>query len=209
MDFRAFVHRESRQHVADAYSSARLRYAKLSAKDERLVSLTREGRDDPVLAGLDNLKYTAPVAPEEIEEMLHERQSSLLEVAILLPPTEKHPTGEVIGSMGLGGAPDKRMFACRRATFGIYIAKDHQRKGYGREATNWLLDWGFSQAGLHTIALKTNSFNEGAIELYKAVGFVEEGREREVRYLNRKWYDVVLFSMTEDEWERLRADAEH
>lgn len=208
MDLATFMHRESRQHESDSFSSARLRYVKFNANDERAVSYTHKCLNDPVYAGLDNLKYTRPVALDEIQTFVQERNKALLVVAICLPPTDEHPDGEIIGEMGLGDELTRKMFASRRAMLGIGITKEHQGKGYGREAINWLLDWGFSQVGLHTIALKVNSFNEAAIRLYKGVGFVEEGREREVRYMNRKWYDVVLFSMTEGEWEQLRGDTQ-
>ncbi len=50
----------------------------------------------------------------------------------------------------------------------------------------------------------TASYNERAIHLYKKLGFILEGRKREVVYMNRKYYDSVEFGMLESDWKKLR-----
>ncbi|TQS31482.1 hypothetical protein Golomagni_08233 [Golovinomyces magnicellulatus] len=89
------------------------------------------------------------------------------------------------------------MVTNRRATLGIWLAAEYQGHDYGEEACNWILDWGFSQVGLHAIDLEVFSNNTHAIEVYKSLGFVQEGRKREAIYFNRK-------CILEDEWEALR-----
>jgi RimJ/RimL family protein N-acetyltransferase len=44
------------------------------------------------------------------------------------------------------------------------------------------------------------SFNERALRLYKRLGFVREGVNREAYYYDLKWHDRILFSMLQSEW---------
>jgi RimJ/RimL family protein N-acetyltransferase len=140
---------------------------------------------------------------------------ALLGVAICLRPSEEEekqqePSSEkkkptIIGTMCLGwGGISPRTAHHRSAHMGIVLAKPYQNKGYGREAINWMLDWAFKHAGLHTVCMIAASFNQRGIHLYQDIGFRLEGRRKEVCYFNRGWYDELDFGMTEHEWEKLR-----
>ena len=199
------LHKETRQHIANAFSSENLRYVALNAKDERLRSLVYSTWNDPVsLTGLYSV-VCKPLSQEWLDELNAKLDKALLHVVVTLPPKEGESVGTIIGDISLSSEVSISTVISRRSTLGVNIMREHQGKGYGKEATNWILDWGFSQAGLHTIALSVMSFNEAAIHLYKKLGFVQEGRLREACYLNRKWYDILNFSMTEKEWEILRS----
>jgi RimJ/RimL family protein N-acetyltransferase len=91
----------------------------------------------------------------------------------------------------------------RNMTLGISLAPEFRGKGYGGEAINWGLDWAFLYAGAHRVCLSAFSYNGLALQLYKRLGFVEEGREREAVYYLREWHDIVNLSMLEHEWEKL------
>jgi RimJ/RimL family protein N-acetyltransferase len=107
-------------------------------------------------------------------------------------------------TLGWGGtSPSTRHN--RHSTIGITLLPQHQGKGYGGEAINWAVDWGFSSLALHRISIGTVSFNDRAQHLYKKLGFKEEGRVRECFWHNRRWYDLVEYGMLEGEWEALRA----
>ena len=84
------------------------------------------------------------------------------------------------------------------------MAAPYQNKGYGAEAINWALDWAFRFGGFHRVEISTVSYNERAMHRYTRLGFVEEGRRREAYWYDRKWYDVVSYSMLEGEWTALR-----
>jgi RimJ/RimL family protein N-acetyltransferase len=57
---------------------------------------------------------------------------------------------------------------------------------------------------VHKVEINALSFNERAIHLYQKLGFILEGRKREVFYINRKYHDSVQFGMLESEWKKLR-----
>ena len=115
----------------------------------------------------------------------------------------RHPT--IIGVMCLGwDGISARTAHHRTAPIGISLSPRYQNKGYGREAINWMLDWTFVHAGLHSVSISGAAYNPRALHLYKSLGFVEEGRRRETIWMNRGWWDEVEFGMTEGEWELLR-----
>lgn len=86
----------------------------------------------------------------------------------------------------------------------ISIAKPYRGNGIGREAVNWALDWAFQYAGMHSVGLGCYEFNERGRHLYESLGFVQSGAFRKDLYYNRKWWDVLIYSMLEEEWEALR-----
>ncbi|KAB8071529.1 acyl-CoA N-acyltransferase [Aspergillus leporis] len=71
----------------------------------------------------------------------------------------------------------------RASSITIDIASQYQNRGYGGEAIEWVLDWGFRKTGLHRIWLESLSYNPGASHLYERLGFQLEGRQREAIWL--------------------------
>lgn len=84
----------------------------------------------------------------------------------------------------------------RTAEFGISIGNTSKRgKGIGKEAMCLLFDYVFKLINLRKITLKVTQNNEIAINLYKKIGFKEEGRLLNQTFLNNKYYDVLLLSL--------------
>ncbi|WP_223068838.1 GNAT family N-acetyltransferase [Paenibacillus caui] len=73
-------------------------------------------------------------------------------------------------------------------------------KGYGTEAIKLLLSYGFGIMNLHRIELYVYSFNERAIRSYGKIGFIEEGRQREVLFYNHEYHDSITMSILEHEF---------
>ncbi|MDA3809198.1 MAG: GNAT family protein [Spirochaetaceae bacterium] len=84
----------------------------------------------------------------------------------------------------------------RKAEMGIFIGdKNNHNKGYGKEAIELILSYGFKVLNLHNIMLKVFSFNKNAIEAYKKSGFNEFGRRHESFQINGKLYDDVYMEI--------------
>jgi RimJ/RimL family protein N-acetyltransferase len=81
---------------------------------------------------------------------------------------------------------------------------DHQGKGYGTEALQLMLDYGFGILNLHRIELNVFSYNERAIRVYEKVGFKREGVQREALFYDHKYYDSIIMSILEDEYRALK-----
>jgi len=153
-----------------------------------------------------------PLFQKHAEDFIKLIQDALLGVIICLPPSPeglfssasgKEPKTVPIGHLGIfyTQTPGREHHRC--AMLGISLADGFRSKGYGGEAINWALDWAFLHAGLHRVSLCAFSFNLNALKLYKKLGFVEEGREREALYHLHAWHDLVMFGMLEHEWEAL------
>lgn len=122
------------------------------------------------------------------------------------PSQQQHqqkPT--IIGVICLGwGGGNPATAHHRGSSIGVSLAAAHQGRGYGREAIDWMLDWAFRHAGLHTVAITAASYNARACALYESMGFVREGCRRETIWMDRAWHDEIEFGMTEGEWEARR-----
>lgn len=92
----------------------------------------------------------------------------------------------------------------RLSVLSISVLAAHRGAGYGPEAVNWALDWAFTRAGLHAVSLSCFEFNERGRHVYEKLGFVLEGRFRKCHWHERRWWDVLLYSMLEEEWVALR-----
>lgn len=100
---------------------------------------------------------------------------------------------------GYGTSPHNR--AC---DLGITLTAPYQDKGYGTEAVGWALDWAFRHANLHSVNLGSVEYNTRAHKCYEKCGFRFEGRRRQCCWHDRRWYDLLFFSILEDEWEEMR-----
>ena len=89
----------------------------------------------------------------------------------------------------------------RTGTLGIFIGdSDYRDNGYGAEAINLLLEYGFKYLNLHCIKLDLLSINERAHKCYLKCGFKDTGRSREVIFLNGKYYDRLHMDILENEF---------
>jgi RimJ/RimL family protein N-acetyltransferase len=215
------------EHLANGFTSDRLYYVRVDESNEAIRSFIPQADNDPTVQALSSSLNPIPKGRVDTDRLMQLLAKALLGVAICLKPDEEHASTEtpdavhgntldpkgvksrrepkIIGTMGLGwGGVTPALATNRIASLGITISRAHQNKGYGREAINWMLDWAFRYGNLHSVRITTFSYNERAVHLYQDMGFVLEGRLRESRLLNRKWYDDLLFSMLEEEWETLR-----
>lgn len=105
---------------------------------------------------------------------------------------------KLIGTVGLENYDSIN----RTAVLGIFIGdKDYRSKGYGTEAIQLILDYGFNYLNLNNIKLDLMSFNERALKCYKKCGFKEYGRRRKCKYINGKYYDSIEMDILSSEFE--------
>jgi RimJ/RimL family protein N-acetyltransferase len=76
-------------------------------------------------------------------------------------------------------------------------------KGYGSEALDMLLEYGFNEFNFHRIQLNVLEFNHSAIALYEKAGFVKEGLFREFVLRDKKRYDLILYGLLRNEWQEM------
>ena len=89
-----------------------------------------------------------------------------------------------------------------RFSLGVSIFREYQRKGYALEAAKLILHYGFNELRCHKCNSACIDVNTGSIAFHKKLGFVEEGRRREVFFMDGRYHDEILFGMTFDEFNR-------
>ena len=85
-------------------------------------------------------------------------------------------------------------------SYGLGIYEPYRRRGYATEAILLLLRFYFLELRMHKCNAGAYSFNEASIGLHRSLGFVEEGRLRDVVYTKGRYFDDVCFGMTREEF---------
>jgi len=160
---------------------------------EEDIARQHEFNQDLELYGLDS---TYPrVSPLERAQAFYESRTREDED---LAPFAIEAEGKYIGYCGLRGLQNRD----GNLELGILIGdREYWGRGYGREVVRLLLDYGFHYLGARRIALTTHAKNERAIRCYLACGFVEEGRPRQVVWIEGEYTDLVDMSILREEWQ--------
>jgi RimJ/RimL family protein N-acetyltransferase len=82
----------------------------------------------------------------------------------------------------------------------LVICRDEQRKGYGLEALNGLLAFGFSGIGMRRIVLSGNSEDATFMGFAAKAGFRQEGEFIKEWFVQGKWLNRAFFAMLKDEF---------
>lgn len=89
------------------------------------------------------------------------------------------------------------------ATIGIFLGKQHWRKGYGSDALSILINFCFEEVNLNKVKLNVFSYNKKAIQCYEKIGFKTEGVLRQEIYRHGKYHDNIAMGLLRSEWEKL------
>lgn len=191
--------------VKSTFRSKRLEFIRMDKDDPDAKAFFQRNLNDPETYALAMTMLMRPQGPKQIESVMSGYADAVLPVLICLPAADSASKRTIIGELVIGddGIP-VALAQNRNIGLGLSLLQEYQGQGYGREALDWALDWCFRHAGMHTVSIATASFNTRAAALYEKMGFVMEGRKRQVIWYDREWYDSMLFSMTEEEWEVLR-----
>ena len=158
---------------------------------EDYLKFTEWLNDMEVTKGLitSHMVYTAEAEKAYLENSISDKERAFG----IIDKTED----KIIGTCGLIEID----FINRNAELGIFIGdKNYWGKGYGREAIDLTLDFGFNILNLNTIMLKVYEYNINAINCYKGIGFKEVGKLREFKLIAGKKYDVVIMDILSSEY---------
>ncbi len=108
--------------------------------------------------------------------------------------------GNAVGSISSNTV--SKIDGCFR--YGIGIIEPAREKGYAREAIQIFLNYYFNELRYHKVNASVYEFNASSITLHEKMGFVKEGHLRETKFTEGKYWDVILFGMTKDEFNTRR-----
>ena len=107
------------------------------------------------------------------------------------------PGLEYIGAVGFHGISWRN----RHCELGIVIGReDLLGKGLGAEAIRLALGFAFDFLNMHKVNLTVFEYNERGRRCYAGCGFKEEGRIREQRFYNGRYWDVIIMGITREEF---------
>ena len=84
--------------------------------------------------------------------------------------------------------------------YGVAVMREHWRKGYASEAIKLVLRYYFGELRYQKVTAEVYEFNEASIKLHERMGFVLEGRLRKMLYTDGKYWDVLVYGMTDEEF---------
>jgi len=84
----------------------------------------------------------------------------------------------------------------RRAEIGIFIGEpEYWGKGIGAEAVSLILDYGFNTLNYRKIVAGVNTPNTRSLGMCKKLGFIEEGQQKDMDFIDGKWTDIILLGI--------------
>lgn len=136
---------------------------------------------------------------KRIEEVSIKKEAVFFVIEAIENNLQKKP----IGSCGLSNINCKD----HCAEFGIAIGeKEFWSDGYGTEAAQLLIEYGFMQLNLHRISSGAYEFNARSRKMHEKLGFTDEGRSRKEMYKNGKYWDKINFGILKEEWKRMEKE---
>ncbi|MCL5935585.1 MAG: GNAT family N-acetyltransferase [Firmicutes bacterium] len=91
----------------------------------------------------------------------------------------------------------------KKANLGMLIGeKQYWNRGLGSEAMEVILKHFFDNLGFNRIGLEVFEYNLRARHMYRKVGFVEEGIQRQGLVKGDKYYDVILMGITKADYNK-------
>jgi RimJ/RimL family protein N-acetyltransferase len=158
------------------------------------VEVLRSLHNDPTV--LINLTDPTPVTvDQQLKWYENLGMSSTSQRLVVYGKEQRHDDvtveGEFIGVFRV----DNLDFKNRSVMIGMDVKKDHRGKGYAKETYVRMIEYFFNQCGMNRIYLYVLETNAVAFNLYKKLGFVEEGRQREAIFRNGKYVDYVMMSL--------------
>jgi RimJ/RimL family protein N-acetyltransferase len=136
----------------------------------------------------------SPLSPSAVERLFEDRELSTTDDSFAIHlKDEERPIG-VVSLMNISEANDS-------AELSVIVGHPEDRHhGYGAEAIDTILRYGFEELRLNRVGLSVFEFNEDAISTYEKLGFREEGRLRQALKRDGTFHDAILMSVLGSEW---------
>jgi RimJ/RimL family protein N-acetyltransferase len=99
--------------------------------------------------------------------------------------------GTIVGRLSL--ARDQHPASAHVADLGLLVAREHRRRGVGRELLARAVAWAREQ-GVLKLELHVFPYNEAAIALYEQFGFEREGYRRQHYRRPNGYVDAILMA---------------
>jgi [ribosomal protein S5]-alanine N-acetyltransferase len=120
-----------------------------------------------------------------------ERPRRKFQLAVVLKET-----GQLIGNCGIR----KASVEAHEADIGYELSPEHWGHGYATEAARAIVQCGFDELKAHRIWAWCIAANVASAGVLERLGMKLEGRLRDKEHFKGRWWDVLVYSILEDEW---------
>ncbi len=89
----------------------------------------------------------------------------------------------------------------RKAELSIFIADKYQGKGYGKNALLGVIKYAFETMNFYRLEAEVLDYNDRAKTMIEKMGFIPEGRLRQAKYYEGKYYDILRYGILKSEYD--------
>lgn len=104
--------------------------------------------------------------------------------------------GETVGGASLYNI---RWFN-RTAYISIFVDVDKQGRGFGKKILKKTLKYAFEVMNLQRVTAEVYEYNEPSLKLFESVGFTKEGIIRKAKYMDGKYWNILIYGLLRDEY---------
>jgi RimJ/RimL family protein N-acetyltransferase len=155
-----------------------------------IEDVRRLHNEDDVLLLLSDVSHVSEVAQEKWFQSISESKQSKRYVARLALDDA------FVGVFRL----DRIDLFNKSAIVGVDVVARYRRMGFATEIYSYFMRYLFLECGFNRLALTTLELNHPARNLYKKLGFAEEGLEREAIFRHGKYQNLISMSVLAREW---------
>ena len=101
--------------------------------------------------------------------------------------------GELVGSIDFKNGNKEKI--SHQGAFAMTILPEYRNNGIGRALLETLINWAKNNRNIEKVCLEVMEENLGAIQLYKNLGFFEEGRKTRGVKLDDGYQDLILMAL--------------
>ncbi|MBE0408794.1 MAG: GNAT family N-acetyltransferase [Anaerolineales bacterium] len=177
----------------------------LQAFEPEQISALHAHLNHPALAGRRYIPWEfpddLPLSYQQVEAVYKTwaDQKKGFNLALVLPEGK-----ELIGHISCDWGWDT---FCPQVSMVVY--PDYQRRGYGGEVLQTVLDYLFHHTPAYNISGWIADWNRPALEFALKVGFTQCGKSRRVRFRNGIYTDSILVDLLREEWLTTQVESSH
>jgi ribosomal protein S18 acetylase RimI-like enzyme len=151
---------------------------------EALLELEKEilSENEYMISVIEEFDETLEQIRGWVEKILENEREQLIVAEI---------NEEVVGLIVFRSKSTKRL--SHTGTFTAMVKKEYRNQGIGKLLIKELLNWAEQNPLIEKVSLGVLSTNQRAIDLYKKMGFIQEGRKiKEVKFSQEVYVDDIL-----------------
>ncbi|KIM42299.1 hypothetical protein M413DRAFT_444726 [Hebeloma cylindrosporum] len=167
--------------------------------------------NDPRVAPLISEYFVIPRGQklkDEFKELI-EKTAEMFCIIETIPPLQSESTPASVSLsqfMGITGLWGRQERGHRHVNYSIVLVPEFWDKGFGTAITKFMVDYAFHHLNMHRVSLEVYEGNDRAAAVYRKYGFVDEGRQRQARWINGEWKDIIHMGILVDEWKKLKKE---